>query len=1043
MTIIVVDNPDNLKNTIETALSGTSIYLPDESFELFSGIHIPSGVTVIGRPDTDVTFSSGSDVYAFDLSGSTDSSLKNAEIHISNGKGGVYADNAQNVSVEGITISGNMFESTSVESACNIAIYITNSQEIEISNSAVFNGFGGIYSINNDNVCIFRNALDHTNFGQIVVSGDSIGIYENHVSFSGTPSENDVIGRQGDSFTSLGSTNLEIVGNIFDNPLCYQIAFWEGDNRDIYIANNSISNGITNAIYFATDTNGVIIEHNFLANNSEQGIFFEKDASNIDISENLFLNDGLMIDGHAYNIRVEGNNLIGMASDFNLPELVDSQYLINIINDNLAQIYYDSITSDDIGPNIVHDNPFWANIPDGIVAESGLPIGIVEKLNIDVDNIDAIQFYDGKPGSDGARISVNGHFLDADQLTIGAADISGVDIVSGAISDYQWLYVRALVHGEWSAWYSVALTTLADQSQDNVYNVRFPNDHTYESGPDAGGIDEVVSSSIMYRLERGVENLLLVDGALNGFGNDLGNVITGNLENNVLGGLSGDDIIFGGGGNDILYGGDGADDLRGGDGDDWIQGGDGADTLTGGEGADYLAGGLGDDVFIIDANDIVVEAVGEGTDTVRSDLASYTLGAQLENLVLLAGAHDGYGNNFANVITGNDAGNILSAGAGDDQVYGMAGDDRIWGDDGNDLLFGNEGNDILYGNGGADTLVGGTGDDIYVVEDNLDTIIEAAFEGTDTVYSYVDSYRLGNQLENLVLLAGAHDGYGNNFANVITGNDAGNILSAGGGDDQVYGMAGDDRIWGDDGNDLLFGNEGNDILYGNGGADTLVGGTGDDIYVVEDNLDTIIEAAFEGTDTVYSYVDSYRLGNQLENLVLLGGAHDGYGNNFANVITGNEAGNLLSGGDGNDQLYAGAGDDRVWGDAGDDTIFGQDGNDLLYGNDGNDVLSGGRGVDTLIGGAGSDKFVLSEDGPDIVFDFEVNVDKIGFSFDVSHINLVEYGAQLPQKAEAFLMYDSQNGNLYYDSDSSDNLAPILLATLHGAPNLTIGDLTFA
>lgn len=926
MTSITVDDPNQVANVIETALPGTSVYLPNTSFELSATIHIPSGVTVIGRPETAITFSSGDGVYAFDLSSSNDASLKKLEIDISNGKGGVYADGSENISIDGVTISGNMYESESIAYAPNVAVYVTNSHDVSVTNSAVFNGFGGIYSINNNNVVISNNVLDHTNFGQIVVSGDTIDIRDNHVSFSGTPSENDAVSRQGDSFTSLGSTNLNIVGNVFDNPLCYQISFWDGVNSHIYIADNYIGNGITSAIYFDTEVSDVTIENNLFKNNSEQGVVFQHYSSDVSINDNVFSGDGVMINGIVDNMLLSGNNLSEIVNDFTLPGLVDSQNIINTVDSNLPNIYYDDTVSADTGPRVTQSHPSWADLPSNLEVAAGSSLNAVDILGIDLDGVDALQFYDGRPGENGLRMSLGGDMSSADQLLVYAGDASNVTIVSGDTSDHQWFYVRALVQGEWSSWYSIDVTTLADQSANDVYAVRFPNDRTYETGPTAGGIDEVISSSIMYRLEGGVENLHLVDGALNGFGNDLDNVITGNAASNVLAGFAGDDSISGGDGNDTLYGNEGADDLRGGGGEDVLLGGDGADILDGGPGADYLAGGQGDDVYVIDADDMVVEAPGEGTDTVRSGLASYVLGMQLENLVLLEAAHDGYGNNFANVITGNDADNIISAGGGDDTVYGMAGDDKIWGDAGDDHLFGNDGNDLLYGGPGADTLVGGAGDDIYVVEDDLDTIIESPSEGTDTVYSYVPSYRLGAQLENLVLLGEAHDGYGNNFANVIVGNDLDNILSGGGGNDQMYGGAGDDGMWGDDGDDNLFGGAGADILFG---------------------------------------------GN------------------------------------------------------------------------GNDVLSGEQGADTLIGGAGADTFVLSDDAPDLILDFEVSIDKIKLSVGPVPGGLQDYKNPVPGHTEAALLYDSQSGNLYYDPDGVGSAAPVHLATLYGAPKLTISDFIFA
>jgi len=84
-----------------------------------------------------------------------------------------------------------------------------------------------------------------------------------------------------------------------------------------------------------------------------------------------------------------------------------------------------------------------------------------------------------------------------------------------------------------------------------------------------------VSASVTYGLSAHVENLTLSgSAAINGSGNDLANVLTGNSGNNQL---------SGGDGNDTLTGGNGADTLLGGIGNDLLTGGVGLDILTGGD----------------------------------------------------------------------------------------------------------------------------------------------------------------------------------------------------------------------------------------------------------------------------------------------------------------------------------------------------------------------------------------------------------------------------------------------------------------------------
>ena len=158
---------------------------------------------------------------------------------------------------------------------------------------------------------------------------------------------------------------------------------------------------------------------------------------------------------------------------------------------------------------------------------------------------------------------------------------------------------------------------------DDTYVVDNTGDQVRE---DAGAGTDKVRSSIDYTLPDNVEDLELVGtGDSNGYGNSLGNVITGTdgannlygragndrLEGDVgsdkLYGQAGNDTLIGGADRDYLWGGDGNDYLSGGPGNDVLYGeagtdtligGAGVDKLTGGAGADKLTGGDGADVFI-------------------------------------------------------------------------------------------------------------------------------------------------------------------------------------------------------------------------------------------------------------------------------------------------------------------------------------------------------------------------------------------------------------------------------------------------------------
>ena len=448
---------------------------------------------------------------------------------------------------------------------------------------------------------------------------------------------------------------------------------------------------------------------------------------------------------------------------------------------------------------------------------------------------------------------------------------------------------------------------LQGDSGDDTYLVDNALDVVAEL--DGEGIDRVHASA-SHTLHDNVEHLTLSGaGAINGAGNGLDNVITGNSGSNILNGMDGNDTLVGNAGNDTLDGGSGADDLQ---------------------------GGTGDDTYVVDQlGDRVLESAGAGTDTVRSGI-TYTLGANLENLVLTGlDDLDGTGNGGNNDMTGNAGNNTLAAGAGDDSLDGG---------EGSDALFGEAGNDIIDGGLGADYMDGGSGNDQYVVDDSGDLVVEGVGAGIDLVNSNI-GYTLTSNVENLTLLGAADiDGTGNELDNIINGNSGANVLDGRGGNDTINGKAGADTLIGGDGDDLLNGDAGDDRLQGDSGNDTLnggsgldemAGGTGDDIYIVDNAGDQVLENDGEGRDLVKASVD-YTLASHVENLTLTGiGAFSGTGNELDNVISGNVAANVL---------------------------FGLEGDDTLAGFGGNDTLDGGLGADRMQGGTGDDTYVVDDAG---------------------------------------------------------------------------------
>ena len=247
----------------------------------------------------------------------------------------------------------------------------------------------------------------------------------------------------------------------------------------------------------------------------------------------------------------------------------------------------------------------------------------------------------------------------------------------------------------------------------------------------AGGKDLIVTS-VSLTAPANTESLQAATGAaIHLTGNALDNVLMGNELANRLEGAAGRDTLIGGLGND---------------------------SLDGGAGVDRMAGGAGDDTYWVDArSDLVIELSGEGFDLVRASV-SYTLGSNIENLILEeGGAYSGGGNSLDNRLVGNASNNILAGGLG------------------------------------RDTLEGGLGDDIYVLSDALDTLIDTG--GIDTIRSTLD-IRLPTDMENAEL--------------------------TGIGDNAVMGHAGNNRIVGNMGDNALDGGKGVDTLTGGLGSDQFM-----------------------------------------------------------------------------------------------------------------------------------------------------------------------------------------------------------------------------
>ena len=398
-----------------------------------------------------------------------------------------------------------------------------------------------------------------------------------------------------------------------------------------------------------------------------------------------------------------------------------------------------------------------------------------------------------------------------------------------------------------------------------------------------------------------------------------------------------------------------------------------------------LSGLTGNDLYVI-SNVLtrVIEAVGEGTDTVEANY-DFVLPDNVENLTLKgAEALKGVGNAAANVLTGSDYDNYLD------------------------------------GRADADIMAGGAGNDTYVVDNAGDVIVEVANAGYDTVLTALTNYTLGNNLEGLRFLSGASNtGVGNSANNILTGNTGDDVLSGGDGNDALYGAGGADSLNGGNGDDTLVSNgPGGNLArtaglraeyFNNGsfsGASVLVrtgeilnnnygsGSPGPGINVdnfsvrFSGNLRVDVDGWYSfrvtGDDDTFLWVDDVRVAMQK------------YGSTVVSLPTYLKAGEVAllsqfreSGGDAGTRVEWQRPGDASFSDiplnhlssgqvATVDTV-----GDTLNGGAGNDTLDGGLGNDTMTGGTGNDSYVVRNLGDTIVENVGEGADTVQSYIDYS------------------------------------------------------------
>ena len=386
----------------------------------------------------------------------------------------------------------------------------------------------------------------------------------------------------------------------------------------------------------------------------------------------------------------------------------------------------------------------------------------------------------------------------------------------------------------------------------------------------------------------------------------------------------------------------------------------------------------------------------------------------------------GYAGN--DLMKGSAGREWFDGGTGNDRLEGGAGDDFLKGGGGNDQLFGGNDNDTIFGEAGNDYLDGGAGSDLM-----------GGDEGNDRLF----------------------------------GGEGGDQLSGDGGNDRLDGGAGNDVLHGNDGNDQMFGGDGNDWMSGDAGNDRLEGGTGDDLLNGGDGNDQI--AGGEGSDQLNGGTGNNRLdGGAGADTMKAGTGNDVYkdlqgdnqiedegGNNRVTTGAGNDfiqmigtGADKINAGDGYNEVYAGAGNDTIVTGKGVDYIVGGAGNDLIRAGAGNDTIDAGTGADRVFGGTGADSFVMAtlqdndyvrildfkaSDGDKVVFDQTLFN---GLNMSALAQQFVANTTGVASTAEQRVIFDTRNGNLYYDEDGSGSLKADHVATLVGVKALSAEQLAF-
>jgi Ca2+-binding RTX toxin-like protein len=350
----------------------------------------------------------------------------------------------------------------------------------------------------------------------------------------------------------------------------------------------------------------------------------------------------------------------------------------------------------------------------------------------------------------------------------------------------------------------IIITLLDDAGQSTGESITLLNTMASSANYLYGGIEFADDSTMLW-----AEAFAL---ALNVYGSDGGDTLTGSAHNDVLHGQSGDDTLDGGAGNDTLYGGDGNDILSDTSGTNNLYGGDGDDQLT----TSYRSGGILDG----GAGDDRIEITGNSTSSAKTHTI---IGGPGNDELIGSYSADTY---------------VFNRGDGQDTILNQSyGHDKIlFGDDiaAHHVSVTNNGTDIII------TLL----DDVGQATGDSITLLKVMTSSAYYLYGGIE-FADGSTITWDDLFNASLHVYGDGFDNIMAGTNHNDVLYGQGGNDTLDGGSGDDTLYGGDGNDILSDTSGTNSLYGGDGDDQLTtsyrsggildGGAGDDRIEITGN----------------------------------------------------------------------------------------------------------------------------------------------------------------------------------------------------------------